>query len=91
MPGLDGEFEQTLERVTGLLAQRDDPDALATLEELAETPDKPQWLSQHRETIVAAQASSGEDVSPLSLAPMTTDIDDLLAPLIVRRVSHRGH
>jgi hypothetical protein len=126
MPGLDREFKQMLERVTGLLAQRDEPDALATLddllqdededriyyamliheartdfmrifacldrlEELAKTPDKRQWLSQHRETVEAAQASSGEDVSPLYLAPMNTGIDDLLAPLIARQSSRRGY
>ena len=126
MPGLDREFKQTLERAIGLLAQRDEPDALATLddllqqededriyyamliheartdfarilacldrlEELAKTPDKRQWPSQHRETIEAAQASSGEDVRPLSLAPMNTRIDDLLAPLIARRISRWGH
>lgn len=125
MPGLDREFKQTLERVTGLLAQRDEPDALATLddllqhededriyyamliheartdftrilacldrlEELAKTPDKRRWLSQRRGTIEAAQASSGQDVSPLSLAPMNTRIDDLLAPLIARRISRGG-
>ena len=64
---------------------------LDRLEELARTPDKRHWLSQHRETVEAAQASSGEDVSPLYLAPMNTGIDDLLAPLIARRISHRGH
>jgi hypothetical protein len=125
MPGLDREFKQTLERVTGLLAQRDEPDALATLddllqdededriyyamliheartdfmrilacldrlEELAETPDKRQWLSQHRKTVEAAQASS-DDVSPLYLAPANTGIDDLLVPLIARRISDQSY
>jgi len=122
MPGLDREFKQTLERVTGLLAQCDDPDALATLDDLvqhededriyyamviheartdftrvlayldrlealAETPEKRQWLSEHREHIEAAHASSEDDVIPLSLAPMNTGIDDLLAPLIARQLS----
>lgn len=126
MAGLDREFKQMLERVTVLLAQRDEPDALAALDdllqdededkiyyamliheartdfmrilaclnrldELAKTPDKRQWLSQHRETVEAAQASNGEDVSPLYLAPMNTGIDDLLAPLIARRIANRGH
>lgn len=126
MPGLDGAFKQTLERVTGQLVVRsDDPDALATLdellqhpdedriyyamlihqvrldfprifacldrlEELAATPDKRRWLSQQRETIEAAQATSGEGHSPLTLMPYNTGIDRLLAPLIARRISRGG-
>lgn len=125
MPGLDHEFQLTLERVTRLLAQGDDPDALATLDDLvrhgdedqiyhamlihearsdftrifacldrleglATTPDKRQWLSQQRGRIEAAQAASRAG-DPVSLAPVNTGIDELLAPVIARHVSQSGH
>ena len=44
MPGLDREFKQTSERVTRLLARRDDPDALATLDDLLRHEDKDEDL-----------------------------------------------
>lgn len=125
MPELDREFKQTLGRVTRVLAQEDNLDALATLddllrhededqiyyamlihearadytrilayldrlEELAETPDKRQWLSQHRRVIEEARVASGGTDIPISLAPRNTGIDDLLAPVIARHIS-QGH
>ena len=60
---------------------------LDRLEDLAETPDKRQWLSQHRGVIEEARdVSSGVDI-PISLVPGNTGIDNLLAPLIARRIS----
>jgi hypothetical protein len=58
---------------------------LDRLAALADTPERSSWVRQHRQEIERFQAILGAG-GPVNLRPFRTEIDDLLTPIIRRRI-----